>query len=68
MQTTTTPQLSSAWFRSQFAPMADLGAALALLVTLLALASAALRRSPEALAQTLLGVVRAGLGTGVIVA
>ena len=67
MQTTSTPQLSSAWFRSQFAPMADLGAALALLMTLLAFASAAVRRSPEALAQTLLGVVRAGLGTGVIV-
>ena len=67
MQTTTTPQLSSAWFRSQFEPMADLGAALALLMTLLAFASAAVRRSPEALAQTLVGVVRAGLGTGVIV-
>ena len=50
MQQTTTPQLQSAWFQAQFAPMADLGAALGLLVALIALASAAIRRSPEALA------------------
>ena len=50
MTQTTTPQLQSAWFEAQFAPMADLGAALGLLVALIALASAAVRRSPEALA------------------
>ena len=59
---------SRSWYEAQFAPMADLGAALALLVALIALASAAIRRSPEALAATLVGIVRAGFGTGVIVA
>lgn len=68
MQETTTPQLESAWYEAQFAPMADLGAALGLLVTLIAFASAAIRRSPEALAATLAGIVRAGLGTGLAVA
>ncbi len=68
MTRTTTPQLSSGWFAAQFGPMADLGAALGLLVALIALASAAVRRSPEALAGTLAGIVRAGLGTGLIVA
>ena len=68
MQQSTTPQLQSAWFQAQFAPMADLGAALGLLVALIALASAAIRRSPEALAATLAGIARAGLGTGLVVA
>ena len=68
MQHTTTPQLQSAWFQAQFAPMADLGAALGLLVALIGLASAAIRRSPEALAATLAGIARAGIGTGLIVA
>ena len=48
--------------------MADLGAALGLLVALIALSSAAIRRSPQALAATLAGIARAGLGTGLIVA
>jgi hypothetical protein len=68
MQQTTTPQLQSAWFQAQFAPMADLGAALGLLVAMIALASAAIRRSPEALAATLAGIARAGLGTGLVLA
>jgi hypothetical protein len=68
MQKTTTPQLQSAWFQAQFAPMANLGAALGLLVTLIALASAAVRRSPDALAATLAGIARAGIGTGLVVA
>jgi hypothetical protein len=68
MQATTTPELESSWFEAQFAPMADLGAALGLLVSLLALGTAARRRSPEALAQTLSGIARAGIGTGLIVA
>ncbi len=68
MQKTTTPQLQSAWFEAQFQPMADLGAALGLLVALIALASAAVRRSPEALAGALAGVARAGIGTGLVVA
>jgi hypothetical protein len=68
MRDTTTPQLESSWFQAQFAPMADLGAALGLLVALLALGSAAVRRSPQALAATLAGIARAGIGTGLIVA
>jgi hypothetical protein len=68
MQQTTTPQLGSAWYEAQFRPTADLGAALGLLVALIALASAAIRRSPQALAATLAGIARAGIGTGLIVA
>jgi hypothetical protein len=67
MTKTTTPQLQSAWYEAQFQPMADLGAALGLLVALIALASAAVRRSPEALAATLAGIVRAGVGTGLVI-
>ena len=48
--------------------MAALGAALALLVTLIALTSAAVRRDPAALAGTLAGILRAGLGTGLLIA
>jgi hypothetical protein len=66
--TTTSPQLTAAWFQESFAPMAALGAALALLVTLIALTSAAARRDPAALAGTLAGIVRAGLGTGLLIA
>ena len=67
MQETTTPQLQSSWYEAQFQPMADLGAALGLLVAMIALASAAIRRSPEALAATLVGIVRAGIGTGLVI-
>jgi type IV secretion system protein TrbL len=68
MAQTSTPALESAWFQAQFAPMADLGAALALLVALIALGSAAVRRSPHALAATIAGIVRAGVGTSLVVA
>lgn len=68
LRQTSTPQLGAAWFQGQFAPMADLGAALGLLVALIALASAAVRRDPSALAASLAGIVRAGIGTGLVVA
>ena len=68
MTDTTTPQLESSWFESQFEPMVDLGAALGLLVALISLGSAAIRRSPELLAATLSGIARAGIGTGLVVA
>jgi hypothetical protein len=68
MQQSTTPQLRSAWYEAQFQPMVDLGAALGLLVALIALASAAIRRDPQALAATVAGIVRAGIGTGLVVA
>jgi hypothetical protein len=64
----TSPQLTAVWFQQSFAPMAALGAALALLVTLTALTSAAARRDPAALAGTLAGIVRAGVGTGLLIA
>jgi hypothetical protein len=67
MRETTTPRLESSWYEAQFQPMADLGAALGLLVAMIALASAAIRRSPEALAATLVGIVRAGIGTGLVI-
>jgi hypothetical protein len=68
MTATTTPQLSAAWYLAQFQPMADLGAALGLLVTLIALASAAVRRDPDALAKTFAGIAKAGVGTCLLVA
>jgi len=68
MAATSTPQLTSSWYTAQFAPMAALGGGLALLVTMIALASAALRRNAEELARTVTGIVRAGLGTAVVVA
>jgi hypothetical protein len=68
MTATASPQLTSAWYSAQFAPMAALGAGLALLVALIALTSAALRRNSEELARTLAGIMRAGLGTGVVIA
>jgi len=48
--------------------MAALGGALGLLVTLIALASAAFRRNPAVLAGTLTGIVAAGLGAGLVIA
>jgi hypothetical protein len=68
VETSTSPQLNAAWFQRSFEPMAALGAALALLVTLIALTSAAVRRDPAALAATLTGILRAGLGTGLLIA
>ncbi|MDQ6606098.1 MAG: hypothetical protein M3Z06_06070, partial [Actinomycetota bacterium] len=64
----TSPQLNAAWFQRSFAPTAAIGAGLALLVTLIALTSAAIRRDPAALAATLSGILRAGLGTGLLIA
>jgi hypothetical protein len=64
----TSLQLTAAWFQRSFAPMAALGAALALLVTLIALTSAGARRDPSALAGTLTGILRAGVGTGMLIA
>ena len=66
--TSTSPKLTASWFQRSFAPMAALGAALALLVTLIALTSAAARRDPAVLAGTLAGIVRAGVGTGLLIA
>jgi hypothetical protein len=68
MRASTTPQLGAAWYRRDFASQADLGAALGLLVSLIALTSAAIRRDPRGLAATLAGILRAGVGTGLVLA
>jgi hypothetical protein len=65
---TTTPELSADWYRSRFAAMAALGLGLSALVAMIALGSAALRRDPSALSATLVGMFRAGLGTGLVLA
>ena len=68
MAQTTTPQLTSGWYTAQFAPMAALGGGLALLVAIVALGSAALRRNGGELGQILAAILRAGFGTGVVIA
>jgi hypothetical protein len=68
IQKTTTPELGADWYRARFASMAALGLGLSLLVAMLALGSAAIRRDPEALGATFIGMFRAGLGTGLVLA
>jgi hypothetical protein len=63
---TATPELEAGWYRERFAEMVALGMGLAALVTLMALVSAAIRRDPEALGATVYGMLRAGLGTGLV--
>jgi hypothetical protein len=63
---TGTPELQAGWYRERFAEMVALGMGLAALVTLMALVSAAIRRDPEALGATVYGMLRAGLGTGLV--
>jgi hypothetical protein len=65
---TTTPELEARWYRERFAGMAALGGGLSVLVAMIALASAAFRRDPDALGATFIGMFRAGIGTGVAVA
>src|SRR4051812_36338914 len=66
IQKTSTPELKSSWYKERFSSMAALGLGLAELVAMMALASAAIRRDPEALAATVYGMLRAGLGTGLV--
>jgi hypothetical protein len=63
---TATPELQAGWYRERFAEMVALGMGLAALVTMMALVSAAIRRDPEALGATVYGMLRAGLGTGLV--
>jgi hypothetical protein len=65
---TTTPELSAGWYRERFGSMAALGLGLATLVAMVALISAAIRRDPDALGATVLGIFRAGVGTGLVLA
>src|SRR4051794_27077192 len=66
IQKTSTPELKASWYKERFGSMVALGLGLAALVTMMALASAAIRRDPEALGATVYGMVRAGLGTGLV--
>src|SRR3954451_21221101 len=66
IQRTSTPELQSSWYKERFGSMAALGLGLAALVAMMALASAAIRRDPEALGATVYGMVQAGLGTGLV--
>jgi hypothetical protein len=68
IEETTTPELTAGWYRDRFASMAALGMGLSALVAMIALASAALRRDPDALGATFIGMFRAGLGTGLVLA
>ncbi|HEX4365130.1 MAG TPA: hypothetical protein VHZ75_11320 [Solirubrobacteraceae bacterium] len=65
---TKTPELTSSWYRQRFGAMAALGLGLSALVAMIALGSAALRRDASALGATLIGMFRAGLGTGLVLA
>jgi type IV secretion system protein TrbL len=67
MDDTTTPELTARWYRERWKGMVALGAGLAALVAMLALTSAALRRDPDALGATFIGMFRAGLGTGLVI-
>jgi hypothetical protein len=66
IQKTSTPELKASWYQQRFDSMIALGLGLAALVAMMALASAAIRRDPEALGATLYGMLRAGLGTGLV--
>ena len=68
VQKTTTPELQSDWYRARFESMVALGVGLSALVAMMALASAAIRRDPDALGATVYGMLRAGLGTGLVIA
>ncbi|HEY4277614.1 MAG TPA: hypothetical protein VGM91_05310 [Conexibacter sp.] len=66
IQTTSTPELKASWYQQRFDSMIALGLGLAALVAMISLASAAIRRDPEALGATVYGMLRAGLGTGLV--
>jgi hypothetical protein len=68
IERTSTPELQSDWYRERFASMVSLGAGLSVLVAMIALGSAGLRRDPDALGATCLGMFRAGIGTGIVLA
>ncbi|MBW3609527.1 MAG: hypothetical protein KY463_14525 [Actinobacteria bacterium] len=68
IQETTTPELQAGWYRERFDGMAALGVGLAVLVAMIALGSAGLRRDPDALGATFIGMFRAGIGTGIVLA
>lgn len=64
----TSPDLNANWYLRLFSGLAALGGVLAGLVALVALASAAIRKDPDALGEVVYGVARAGIGTSIVVA
>jgi hypothetical protein len=64
----TRPELDARWYLRLFSGLAALAVALAGLVALIALGSAAVRRDPDALGEVLYGIGRAGIGTSIVVA
>ena len=64
----TSPDLNASWYLRLFSGLAALGGALAALVGLIALGSAAIRKDPDALGEVIYGVARAGIGTSIVVA
>ncbi len=64
---TSTPELSAQWYQQEFGYLAFFGAALAGIVALLGMLSAAVRSDPYALGEILYGVLRAGLVTAMVI-
>src|SRR5207248_796297 len=64
----THPDLEGGWYLRLFSGLAALGGSLAGLVGLIALASAAIRKDPDALGEVVYGVARAGIGTSIVIA
>lgn len=64
---TSTPELDAGWYQERWQGMVALGGGLAVLVAMIALGSAALRRDPDALGGIFIGMFRAGIGTGLVV-
>jgi hypothetical protein len=64
----TSPELNAGWYVHLFSRLAALGGALAGLVGLIALGSAAIRKDPDALGEVIYGVARAGIGTAIVIA
>src|SRR6202035_2334137 len=62
------PELTAGWYLHLFSGLAALGGALAGLVALIALGSAAIRKDPDALGEVIYGIARAGIGTSVVIA
>jgi type IV secretion system protein TrbL len=63
---TSTPELTSAWYQGELKYLAVFAAAIAGLVSVLGIASAALRRDPYALGDVVYGMFRAGILTGIV--
>jgi hypothetical protein len=64
---TSTPELSAPWYQQEFGYLAFFGAALAAIVALLGLFSAAVRGDPYAVGEIFYGIARAALVTAMVV-